>query len=94
MRWKARKSDEERIKAAKALGWTVWFSWHPVRVNDGTGDWIWLETIERRVTERSHADSGYSGLVIWYEYRMPRKEGIWTRVNCDPRDFMDEDRQR
>jgi hypothetical protein len=62
----------------------MWFAWHPVRVNDGTGDWVSLETIERRVTDRSVAD-GYSGLDLDYEYRMPRKEGIWTRVNCDPR---------
>lgn len=28
--------------------WNRWFAWHPVKVG---GQWVWLETIERRCGE-------------------------------------------
>lgn len=88
MRWNPRENDEQKLRALKALGWTRWFAWYPVRATDGTGDWVWLETVERRVSERSAVwrDTGYDGLYLTWDYRPLRGQGIWTRVNCDPRE--------
>lgn len=28
--------------------WHTWFAWHPVWADD-TGQWVWLETVQRRL---------------------------------------------
>lgn len=51
MRWNIRKEQDY-------LEWHQWFAWHPVRIN---GQWVWLETVERKF------DCGWAS--DWWDYR-------------------------
>ena len=52
MRWPA--SNHHRYY------WQSWFAWHPVNVH---GTWVWLEWLERGVTDL--------GIATAIEYRVP-----------------------
>jgi hypothetical protein len=57
MRWPAYNCNE----------WNRWFAWHPVEVG---GDWIWLESVERRWDAEAGSSADFSG------YSFP--SGGWT----------------
>lgn len=65
MRWAAGPSYElaERIRES----WHPWFSWHPVKTNEG--QWVWLENVERRGF-RQHPWTRLDP--IDWSYRLPR----------------------
>lgn len=46
--------------------WHFWFAWHPVKVKD---TWVWLETVERRVTRPS--EGWPTGSRSWH-WRRPK----------------------
>lgn len=34
--------------------WHDWFAWHPIITE--AGEWIWLERVERKITDLLHVD--------------------------------------
>ena len=35
--------------------WQRWFAWHPVRLDNGWGDMVWLDTVYRQALGSSYA---------------------------------------
>jgi hypothetical protein len=54
MRWRAHEFRDNE-------DWHKWFAWRPVVVD---GRWVWLETVERKLTY-PHSIGGF----IWRDYR-------------------------
>lgn len=85
MRWKATwETEEQKYRRIKALGWHTWFAWHPVKLRDGSGEWAWLEYVQRRIRPGNSYDPGYTSITVDCEYRGHHKTGAWTRGNCAP----------
>jgi len=63
MRWNTHAPKE-------AQPWKRWFAWHPINMGHWTGDWLWLETVERR----KHYPFETSKYPCFYEYRLITQE--------------------
>jgi hypothetical protein len=47
--------DMKRALLGPRVGeWQRWFAWHPVALDGGWGDTIWLETVERQAIGSSY----------------------------------------
>ena len=59
-----------KIAQSATSDWNNWFAWHPVRTENG--EWVWLETVERK----------------WYHARipnvMPSSWYIYRRIDNKP----------
>jgi len=65
------KIFDQKKWQARVESWKNWhpiFAWFPIRLRDG--DVVWLQTVERRITD-GHVKSDPDGLLRTFEYRRP-----------------------
>ena len=70
MRWQSKETWSQRAK--RRMKWHPWFAWYPVRMNYGpqgewlgwdSGQWVWLETVERQIEDAMGWNMTYHRLV-------------------------------